>query len=318
MKLLPIALLLVACSNPATQETVPVNEAINPLNEVSIVVLGNVQDGGSPHIGCRRDCCKALFGNPDPSRQVTCLGLVDPATHTKYMFEASPDFSRQAKTLKQYSNDSSELPDGIFLTHAHTGHYTGLMFLGREAANSKHVPVFAMPRMKAYLESNGPWSQLVSLGNISLQPLAQDSLIYLGKTITVLPLKVPHRDEYSETVGFVISGPRKKVLFIPDIDKWEKWDKDIVEMVNQVDYALIDATFYDAAEIGYRDISAIPHPFAVETMKLFESQPAEVRNKIYFIHFNHTNPVLRPESAESRKVEMAGFHIARKGMVLGL
>lgn len=319
MKPLSIMLiLLLACSGPVKRDTARDSQVISPLNEISIIVLGNVQDGGSPHIGCRKACCRQLFGNPDPSRQVTCLGLVDPGTGAKYMFEASPDFSRQAKALKHYINDSSELPDGIFITHAHIGHYTGLMYLGREAANSKQVPVFAMPRMRACLQHGGPWSQLVALGNIALQPLAHDSAISLGNAITVTPLKVPHRDEYSETVGFVIAGPHKKVLFIPDIDKWEKWDRDIVKMVNQVDYAFIDATFYDGAEVGHRNISEIPHPFVAETMKLFESQPVEVRNRIYFIHLNHTNPLLSPESEGSKKVGAAGFHVARKGMVLAL
>lgn len=290
----------------------------SPVNEISIVVLGNVQDGGSPHVGCKKSCCRDLFRNPDLSRQVTCLGLIDPLTRTKYMFEASPDFSRQARELRLYSNDSSELPDGIFVTHAHIGHYTGLMYLGREAGNAKQVPVFAMPRMKVFLENNGPWSQLVSLENIVVKPLVQDSAISLGKHVTVVAVKVPHRDEYSETVGYIISSPKKKVLFIPDIDKWEKWDKDIVMMVNRVDYAFIDATFYDSAEIGHRKISEIPHPFMTETMKLFGSQPAGVRNKIYFIHMNHTNPVLRVESEEARKVEAMGFHVARKGLVLSL
>lgn len=313
-------LLIVAlsCHSPTRESRKGARPEPGPLNETSIVVLGNVQDGGSPHVGCKKDCCRELFLQPDLSRQVTCLGLIDPVTQGKYMFEASPDFSRQAKELKQYSSDSSELPNGIFLTHAHIGHYTGLMYLGREAANAMRVPVFAMPRMKAYLENNGPWSQLVLLGNIALQPLVVDSAIFLGRTITVIPLKVPHRDEYSETAGFIISGPHKKVLFISDIDKWEKWDMDIVSVVNQVDYAFIDATFYDGREIGHRNISEIPHPFVIETMKLFEAQPAEVRNKIYFIHLNHTNPLLRLGSEETRKVESAGFHVARKGMVLGL
>ena len=126
-----------------------------------------------------------------------------------------------------------ETPDGIFLTHAHIGHYTGLMYLGKEAMNSSNVPVYAMPRMKTFLEENGPWSQLAKAQNIALQEMQADSSISLTANLTVTPILVPHRDEFSETVGYIISGPAKKALFIPDIDKWEKWDLDIIQMIAQ-------------------------------------------------------------------------------------
>eukprot|EP00957_Ditylum_brightwellii_P156501 11911053-Ditylum_brightwellii.AAC.1 len=70
---------------------------------------------------------------------------------------------------------TKKTPDGIFLTHAHIGHYTGLMYLGREALGAVDVPVYAMPRMRSFLKNNGPWSQLVSLGNINIQNLEEKS-----------------------------------------------------------------------------------------------------------------------------------------------
>ena len=133
-----------------------------------------------------------------------------------------------------------------------------------------------------------------------------------------MPFKVPHRDEYSETVGLRIIGPNKSVLFIPDIDKWDKWETNIVEAVMNVDYALIDATFYDAVEINNRDISEIPLPFVIETMELFKNQPEAIRNKIHFIHLNHTNPLLNPESEQSKEVLAKGFHIARINDIITL
>ena len=32
---------------------------------------------------------------------------------------------------------------------------------------------------------------------------------------SVTPIQVPHRDEYSETAGYIIKGKNKKALFIP-------------------------------------------------------------------------------------------------------
>lgn len=124
---------------------------------------------------------------------------------------------------------------------------------------------------------------------------------------------MPHRDEYLETVGYIISGPSKKLLFIPDIDKWGKWNLDINALISKVDYALIDATFFDAAEINNRAISEIPHPFVIESMKRFKSMNMRDKKKIYFIHFNHTNPLMNINSVHYKKIIKAGFNIATKG-----
>jgi len=284
----------------------------------SLIVLGTTQDAGSPQIGCTKDCCKDLFNNPNPSRKVVSLGLFDPAQKKKYLFEASPDIVTQLRSLKTASHSSSDVPDGIFLTHAHIGHYTGLMYLGKEAWNTVQLPVYCMPKMKNYLKQNGPWSQLVSQNNISLQTLTNEAPVQLNDSLQVTPLLVPHRDEYSETVGFLISGPNKRALFIPDIDKWEKWNRNIDSLIGSVDYALIDATFFDGAEINNRNIKEIPHPFVIESMQRFGKLPAADKKKIYFIHFNHTNPVLVPESEASKKIISSGFQIARMGNVFKL
>lgn len=285
----------------------------------SLVILGNVQDGGSPHIGCNKSCCKALFGNPDKTRMVSSLGVVDGENKLNWLFDPTPDFSRQTKILKKASwGGSKELPDGIFITHAHIGHYTGLMYLGREATNAKNVSVYAMPKMKQFLENNGPWSQLVSLNNIQIKVLEEGREQVLSSNIKVKAFKVPHRDEYSETVGYIITGPHKKALFIPDIDKWSKWDKNIVDEIRKVDYAFIDATFYDGQEINNRPISEIPHPFVVESMRLFESLPKSEKDKVHFIHLNHTNPLLDLKSPQTKTVLEKGFHIARFNQVFEL
>jgi pyrroloquinoline quinone biosynthesis protein B len=283
-------------------------QSTNPKRDPFVVMLGTLQDGGSPHMGCQKDCCKTI--NPD--KKVVSLGLIDPMSKKKFLFEASPDFVSQTNSLNGLLPSSGEkTPDGIFITHAHMGHYAGLMFLGREAMNSKAVPVYAMPKMKSFLENNGPWSQLVTLNNIQINPLSEGNWENISQSLKVKPILVPHRDEFSETVGFIIEGPHKKLLFIPDIDKWEKWRSDIVSLIKEVDHALIDGTFYSAAEVGNRNIAEIPHPLVQESMKLFDSLPAKEKEKIIFIHFNHTNPLLNEQSEEARLVKSKGFRIAK-------
>lgn len=316
-----IIILLISCQSiEKKSNTIIKTEVFTELSQTkpSLIILGNVQDAGSPHAACKKDCCKDLFTNPDPTRKVVALGLVDPMDSTTYLFEATPDMTSQMKHLAELGNNKKEVPDAIFLTHAHIGHYTGLMYLGKEAMNAKAVKVYAMPKMVSYLTNNGPWSQLVTNENIALSPLANDSVIQLNQHLKIIPFTVPHRDEYSETVGYKIIGPNKSALFIPDIDKWSKWEKDIIEEVKLVDYAFIDATFYDGAEINNRDISEIPHPFIIETMALFAKEPKEEKNKIYFIHLNHTNPALRSESDQLKTILENGFHVAQFGEGFGM
>jgi len=301
MKLLSIIAFLICSFSCAAQEK----------TGVSLLVLGTAQDGGSPHVGCSKDCCSHLFTLPDNTRKVVSLGIIDHNTQSTFLFEATPDLPAQLKQLQRYSNSPLTAPNGIFLTHAHMGHYTGLMYLGREALGASQVPVYAMPQMALFLKNNGPWSQLVNLNNIVLKYLLNNTKIQLTKNLSVSPFTVPHRDEYSETVGFEIVGPNASVLFIPDIDKWEKWSSSIVDRIQQVDYAFLDATFYDSREINNRDITEIPHPFVIESMQLFSDLSPKDRSKIHFIHFNHTNPLWNERSQAHEEVLKEGYQIAK-------
>jgi pyrroloquinoline quinone biosynthesis protein B len=280
---------------------------------VELVVLGNVQDAGSPQINCQKECCRDLFQNPNPTRKVVSLGIVDHALHETYLLEATPDMVSQLNVLRQHADfATSDIPNGVFLTHAHIGHYTGLMYFGKEAMNANQVPVFAMPRMASFLQNNGPWSQLVTNENILLNPLIADRSIQLNAHLSIRPILVPHRDEFSETVGFLIEGPQKSALFIPDIDKWNRWGNDeILQWIEQVDYAFLDATFYDGDEIKIRDMSEIPHPFVVESFETFDHLSSDEKAKIHFIHFNHTNPLLIDSSEQSLKVHEKGYNVAQ-------
>ena len=273
-----------------------------------IQVLGIVQDAGYPHIGCEKDCCKAVSPG---DYFVSCLGLVDKTNNKRYLFDATPDIHNQLNLLEKFSD--ANLVDGIFLTHAHIGHYTGLMYLGREGLGGKNIMVYALKRMSKFLTKNGPWDQLVKLNNISIQTISNKEFVKLSENIFVIPIRVPHRDEYSETVGYKIIGKSKKILFIPDIDKWDEWKKSIIEEVKLVDYAFIDGTFYNGTEIN-RDMREIPHPSIEETLQLFSNQPVAERNKIYFIHINHTNPILTNKNGIRDLVEGLGFNIAQKGL----
>ena len=275
-----------------------------------ITVLGIAQDGGYPQAGCTAEHCLRHWRGEEDKRHVVSLGLTDQASGQNWLFEATSDFTTQLQQLQQASGSTNL--SGIFLTHAHMGHYAGLLQLGREAMGAKGIPVYVMPRMKKFLENNAPWSQLVALGNIKLILMEQDKPIQLTPTLRVIPLQVPHRDEFSETVGFRIETSEKSLLFIPDIDKWPLWEKDIRAEVARVEVALLDATFYQEGELPNRNMSEIPHPFVAETIALFSPLPAAEKRKVKFIHFNHTNPLML-EGPERDAVKQLGFEVATEG-----
>jgi pyrroloquinoline quinone biosynthesis protein B len=312
---LVICLILLSCSEPPEekQKSTPAPKKKEPITEVYLQILGTTQDGGSPHTGCKKECCKELFCAGKSDRKVVSLGLVSPTTNQTWLFEATPDLPYQMQVLQNEIGSLSKTPNAIFLTHAHIGHYTGLMFLGREVMNAKNVPVYGLPRMNSFLRSNGPWSQLVDLLNIELMTMKSDSIVELNDKIEVTPISIPHRDEFSETAGFLISGPNKTALFIPDIDKWGKWNRNINDLIAQVDYAFLDATFYDETEIPGRKMSEIPHPFVKESMQRFDTLSEDLKKKIVFIHMNHTNPLLNSTSVQYQRVVKKGYSIAKNG-----
>ena len=292
-----------------------VSISVNSQSEY-IYVLGNTQDAGLPHIGCQHQFCQDNF-NVYEEYYTTSIAVVNSDLKKYILFEATPDITFQLNNLKKNIFDEFLLPESIYITHAHIGHYTGLMYFGREALGAKDLLVKVLPRMSKFLKNNGPWSQLVDINNIRIKEinfgLSTNELI----NINVTPFQVPHRDEYSETAGYIIEGKNKKALFIPDIDKWEKWDRDLSQIAREFDFLLIDATFYDSNEIN-RDISEIPHPLVTETIDLLSGLDLENRNKVYFIHMNHTNRMLDPNSEISKLVTSKGFNIARLGQKLYL
>jgi pyrroloquinoline quinone biosynthesis protein B len=284
---------------------------------VEFMILGIGQDGGAPQIDRQSD---PGWTSPELRLFAASGALIDHRNGKRFLFEATPDIREQLYALNAnlgiaQAQNSLGL-SGVFVTHAHIGHYAGLMFAGHESAGTNNLKVFAMPRMKDYLESNGPWDQLVRYKNIVLEPLHDGSAISIGQSLSVTPHLVPHRDEYSETVGFVISGPSKNVLFLPDIDDWDRWEDEfglrIEDVIATVDIAYLDATFFDDNELPGRDMSRIPHPRLLDSMRRFSSLAKDEQKKVRFFHINHTNKARFENSKERQIMSDMGFTLARQ------
>ena len=319
---------LLVCRAPAALE--------GPPSRPYVLVLGTAQDGGIPHLGCRGDICRDARLDPRRKRLVTSLLLCDPRTGRRWLFDCSPDVEEQLARAQGHpatrieSGPRPPLFEGLFLTHAHMGHYGGLLELGREAYAASAVPTWVTPRFRHFLGENGPWRLLVEEQRLLLQELELDDSgaglpIVLAPDFSVVPFRVPHRDEYSDTVGFEIRGPRRTLVYLPDIDKWEAWDAQapvrtgkIEGVLSRCDVALLDGTFFADGEIPGRSMRDIPHPFIAESLARFAPLPGSERAKIYFTHLNHTNPAAQDESAAQRVIRTAGMHVLEDGQVIEL
>ena len=286
-------------------------------------VLGIAQDGGLPHAACRCDRCEAARTDPARASGVSSLALIAPKAGKVYLMDAAPEITAQLNLL----DDARKPPmgkvdrapiDGVLLTHAHMGHYLGLSYLGFEAVSAKGVPVWASERMGAFLRANGPWSQLVSQKNIRLERATPETPFTLDGDLKVTPFLVPHRDEYTDTLGYRVDGPNRSLVYIPDSAPWRKWRAPLKDRLQGVDVALLDATFYSGDELPGRDLSRIGHPLVVDTMDLLQDRVKAGTLEVYFIHLNHSNPALAPDSAARKEIEKRGFHVARVGQDIPL
>lgn len=286
------------------------NKSEAAVDGVRALVLGISQDGGVPHIGCRQEPCVKARHDPRLRQRVASLGLIDEEEGKRFLIDATPDLPSQMETLIGDKPWKRPPLDGILLTHAHVGHYAGLLYLGREALGTQGVPVYATPQMAAFLKDSRPWSQLVNLGNIDLRTIQPGEEVALTPKLRVTAIPVPHRDELSDTVGFRIRGPHRVILYIPDVDKWEKGTKPLAKELEGVDVALLDGTFSDAAELPGRNMAEVPHPLVGETVALLPKDRPTMR--VLFIHLNHTNKLLWDEKAKQLLLDQ-GYEIARDG-----
>lgn len=292
-------------------------ETPSPKCLIELVVLGHGQDAGRPQIGRHDD---TAFTDPSQAVPATSLGVINHHSGARYLFDATPDISAQSYHLAQMAETSAFRLDGIFLTHGHMGHYLGLAFLGREAMGAKDIPVYAMPKMGRFLRENAPWDLLVKLKNIVIKPIRDEQAIGLPHGLTVTPFLVPHRGEYTETVGYRIQSPTQRAVYLPDIDSWHEWDSTdtdkpsgINKEIQEADILFLDATFYSGAELPGRDMSKIPHPTIKTSMERFKDMSAADKDKIYFIHLNHSNPALNSDSEEAKFIKSSGYNLAKTG-----
>lgn len=300
-----LALCVAACASAPAETATP------PAGTAEIVVLGVAQDAGLPHLGCFRACCEAAraSGRREP---VAALGV---RIHGGdwWLVDATPDLPAQVHAM-------GGLPRGILLTHAHVGHYTGLMYLGREGMNARALPVHCSAAMADFLRTNAPWDQLVRLGNVELRPFRSGDTFELAEgLLKIEAIRVPHRDEYADTHAFGIRlAEHRPLLYLPDLDRWEGWERERAALTAAYPIWLLDGSFFSGDELRGRAASEVPHPPVSVTMDLLQEQVHAGRLEVWFTHLNHTNPLWDAGSAAARETARRGFGVARAGVAITL
>lgn len=275
--------------------------------ETSLIILGSGQDGGTPQLG--------LPQSVSHPRLASSIAVVA-KSGAVILFDASPDIRVQSHLLINssiYPDDREVWLDGVFITHAHMGHYSGLVHFGPESSNADGVPLFATESVLSFLGTNEPWHSLFANDHLIAVPL-DNSTASIDNEVSVTPIHVPHRDEFSDTVAFSVHIDGEPwLLYLPDIDGWDEWPE-ASEVLEEHDVALIDASFSDPSELPGRDLAAIRHPLVPDTIATFSNLAGDMR--IILTHINHTNPLGDPTEAITRLALEADFEIAHDGMIV--
>ncbi len=255
-----------------------------------------------------------MASSASPHRSASSLAVIGPEGAV-VLLDASPDIRLQSQALlgsDVYPTDRDTFLDGVFVTHAHMGHYAGLLHFGNEAASADHLPLFGTERFLSYIEDNEPWAALTRSGH--LDPIPIDGMsAAIDSGLSIAAIAVPHRDEYSDTVALSVSVDGQPwMLYLPDIDDWSSWD-DAEEEIASHEIALLDATFSSVDELPGRDVAQIRHPLVPDTLERFSHLTADTQ--IVLTHINHSNPLGNPAAGITQQTTAAGFTVAYDGFV---
>ena len=270
----------------------------------TIIVLGTAQDGGNPQLGSQ--------GRGRPRLVSSMAVVMDDGT--TLLADVSPDVKAQIAHLESIAayraRTVHNAVDHITLTHGHMGHYAGLVQFGKEAHNARRLPTWVTPSMADFLGAHQPWRALIDGEHLDIRRGLGPVELAPGLRLRLIP--VPHRAEFTDTVGISIND---EVLFVPDIDSWDEWAA-ADEEVERHRVSLLDATFASLEEVPGRNLLEIPHPLVADTLERFGHLAST--HRIILTHLNHSNPASEPETPAGSTIRAAGFEVAEDLMAIRL
>lgn len=264
---------------------------------MKVEVLGNTQDGGVPHLECSCDLCSKARENPEEAKHNASIMVKDSDEEDsfRYLIDATPDVRYQI---------TGEYLDGVFISHGHLGHITGLLQFGEEGCNKTDLPLYVSDKTENYIRKNDPFRLLIDKGNVEIMNFNdEDEVDIRGGCIEAFEAK--HNRVNTDTLSFMIHGEEKTLFYIADI---HEWTEKTLNLMQKADIAIVDGTFWNEEEIERYE--EVPHPVMKETMHLAEGWDTD----IYFTHLNHTNPALREDTDERQEIQERGFGVVEEGM----
>ena len=277
-------------------------------HNIRAVILGIAQDGGVPHPGCYCNTCRYYWGNQIVLSPSSLAIIEEKRLH---LIDVTRNLDRQ---LREVGNRN--ITD-IWLTHGHIGHIDGIGLFGKEVMNEKNIKLHASESMIELILNTPKWNKLVEEKTLIPTQFKSNEAIQVSENLQITPIQVPHRDELTDTHAFVIKGPEKSLLYIPDHDSWEE----TLYMVKQksvdewfvslgIDIVLMDGTFWSKNELSRQ--SDVPHPPIEDSLERLNDLNRKDL-EVFFIHLNHTNPLLIPESDETKLLLDSGCKIPIEG-----
>lgn len=292
---------------------------------MKVIVLGSAQDGGFPQWDCNCVNCQLSRSGELRFRLRSSLALEDDLGNI-IILDASPDLKHQVdvigssrQRIGRICSDRVSPIDAILITHAHWGHVMGLLEFS--AGASFEVPVYCSPSVSSIIYASPVFRSLIDGDFIRIMEFKDNIPLeivnYRGqKTYFKLEaFKVPHREDFTDTYGFKIFHKSSSITYIPDI---KVLDEEIIRKIDDTDFLFFEGTFYWDDELWRvskikRTSKELGHIPIVESLLILRELEIDMK---YYIHLNHTNPVLRSGSDERRSVEDAGIKIVDDGLVI--
>ena len=272
------------------------------------MILGIAQDGGVPHPGCNCNTCKFYWDN-EIVLSPTSLAIIDEKQF--HLIDVTRNLDRQLRKV-----GDRNVTD-IWLTHGHIGHVDGIGLFGKEVMNEKNVRLHASKSMIELILNTPKWKKLVEDNILIPIQFNSNESIQISEHLVITPIRVPHRDELTDTHAFMINGPEKSLLYLPDHDSWEETlhmvqQNSVIEWFDSlgIEIVFLDGTFWSKNELSRQ--TDVPHPPVVDSLERLGNLNGK-ELEVFFIHLNHTNPLLIPNSDEVKQLLDSGCKIPVEG-----
>ena len=273
-----------------------------------VMILGIAQDGGVPHPGCYCDTCQFHWDN-QIILSPTSLAIFD--EKQLHLIDVTRNLDRQLRKV-----GDRKVTD-IWLTHGHIGHVDGIGLFGKEVMNVKNVKLHASKSMIELIQDSPKWNKLIEDDILIPTQFNSNQSTKVSENLEITPIQVPHRDELTDTHAFMIKGPEKSVLYLPDHDSWEETlglvrQDSVTEWFDSlgVGTVFLDGTFWSKNELSRQN--EVPHPPVVDSLERLGNLSGKDL-EVFFIHLNHTNPLLIPKSNEIKLLLDSGGRIPIEG-----